>query len=91
MDNFDYNNDFGFSAIDMPEDKLIEESVSEIERLTKDNKSLARRLSGMRKEIDKLITNLEKNPEKEYIKWPNRDSAIARFREKLDEIEKGPY
>jgi hypothetical protein len=39
--------------------------------------------------IEKLLTNLSKNPQQELIKWPNRIERIAEFREKLERIRRG--
>lgn len=67
--------DFGFTAI----------SEDEIEMDQHQDK--------LREAIDKLYTsvlpllaNLEKNPEKDYIYWPNRTSKIAEFRDKITSI-----
>ena len=35
-----------------------------------------------------LLNNLAKNPEKDYIYWPNRLDKIEQFRDKLDEVYK---
>jgi hypothetical protein len=43
----------------------------------------------MYKAIDKLLTNLSKNPDQELIKWPNRLERITEFRLKLERIRKG--
>ena len=33
-----------------------------------------------------LLNNLAKNPEKEYIYWPNRIDKIEAFRDKLRQV-----
>ena len=33
-----------------------------------------------------LLNNLAKNPEKEYIYWPNRIDKLEAFRDKLREV-----
>jgi hypothetical protein len=30
-----------------------------------------------------LLNNLQKNPEKEYILWPDRHNKVEQFRDKL--------
>ena len=36
-----------------------------------------------------LLSNLMKNPEKEYILWPNRDKKIKQFKAKIKNIYEG--
>jgi len=36
-----------------------------------------------------LLNNLEKNPDQEMIKWPNRDKKIKEFKLKLKNIIEG--
>ena len=36
-----------------------------------------------------LLNNLQKNPEKEYIYWPNRLDKVEEFRDKLTEVYNG--
>lgn len=39
--------------------------------------------------IDVLLNNLEQNPDKVMIKWPNRIQDVKTFRNKLNAIIKG--
>ena len=39
--------------------------------------------------IQPLLNNLQKNPEKEYIYWPNRLEKVEEFSDKLSEVYKG--
>jgi len=43
----------------------------------------------MYKSILPLLDNLEKNPEKDYIFWPDRTKKIDSFRKRLTEIYNG--
>jgi hypothetical protein len=70
---FSDEEDFGFSFSDEMEIK-------------KDNDDLALRLQSMYDVIIPLLKNLNKNPNQEYIKWPNRIEKVVAFKEKLDEI-----
>ena len=70
--------DFGFST----EEDKVEHFQSEVE----DYKS---RLSKLHKAIMPLLNNLEKNPEQEVIKWPNRDKKIKEFKLKIKNIMEG--
>lgn len=36
--------------------------------------------------FEKLLSNLEKNPDKDYIKWPNRADHIAQIRDNIANI-----
>jgi predicted enzyme involved in methoxymalonyl-ACP biosynthesis len=85
IDNFD--DDFGFSTIDTEElvsynQPLLDSTLAEVE-------DLKSRLTKMHSAINKLLTNLSKNPEQELIKWPNRLQKINEFKLKLDRIRKG--
>ncbi len=44
------------------------------------------RIERMYKLIRPLLDNLMKNPEKDYIKWPNRDQIIKKMIEELEGI-----
>jgi len=87
-DNIDtFDNDFGFSTVDTVE--LLSYNQPEIDSLKLENEDLNRRLDKMQVAINKLLTNLSKNPEQELIKWPNRSQKITEFKQKLDRVRKG--
>jgi hypothetical protein len=69
--------DFGFTFAD-------EASISETHVLS--NQELTDKLQSMYDAIIPLLKNLSKNPDQEYIKWPNRASKIVEFKQKLDDI-----
>jgi len=48
------------------------------------------RLDNLYNAIQPLLTNLKKNPEKEYILWPNRLDKIEEFESYIQNIYKGP-
>ena len=85
IENFD--DDFGFSTVDTVE--IQSYNQSEIDSLTSEIEDLNLRLDKMQVAINKLLTNLSKNPEQELIKWPNRLEKINEFKQKLDRIRKG--
>lgn len=85
IDNFE--DDFGFSTVDTVE--IQGYNQPEIDSLKFENEDLNRRLDKMQVAINKLLTNLSKNPEQELIKWPNRLEKINEFKQKLDRIRKG--
>lgn len=47
------------------------------------------RMERMYKAVLPLLNNLEKNPDQEMIKWPNRDKKIKEFKLKLKNILEG--
>ena len=80
-ESFDF--DFGFTAMDADELDVVQEkvkdvSVAESSALTQKDK--CDKLYNM---IMPLLSNLQKNPEKEYIWWPNRLDKVEEFRDKL--------
>lgn len=81
--------DFGFTAVD--EDEL--QSVQQTVAMANDAEQLALntqdRLDKLYNTIMPLLNNLKKNPEKEYILWPNRVIKIEQFEAKLFDIYSG--
>lgn len=67
--------DFGFSVVD--------ESELEVSKQASDTSA---KLQKMYKMVLPLLNNLAKNPEKDYIHWPNRIKKIEEFKKKLQEI-----
>ena len=78
--------DFGFTAVD--EDEL--ESVQQTQASAENVKARASKLEGkvdkLYNAITPLLANLKKNPEKEYIYWPNRTIKIEQFENIITKI-----
>jgi len=72
------NNDFGFSFHDKTD--LKPEPVQDA------NDVIRVRLKEILAYIQPLFDNLKKNPEKDYIYWPNRVAKIEEFERKLKEF-----
>lgn len=70
---FSEEDDFGFIFSDQTEAK-------------KETEDVATRLQMMYDAIIPLLKNLNKNPDQEYIKWPNRIEKVQQFKQKLDQI-----
>ena len=70
--------DFGFTLVD--EDEL---EVAQKLETTKD------KLDKLYNAIGPLLNNLKANPEKEYIKWPNRVEKVEAFEDHIQKIYKG--
>ena len=81
--------DFGFTAVD--EDEL--QAVQQTAALASDAEQLAtttqERLDKLYNAIIPLLNNLKKNPEKDYILWPNRLEKVEEFETHLQEIYRG--
>lgn len=81
--------DFGFTAVDEEElhsveisKKIAQESAATAEQLTE-------RLDRLYNAITPLLNNLKKNPEKEYILWPNRLQKVEEFEDFIQKIYSG--
>ena len=75
--------DFGFTAVDESELKAVQEAARQ-------NESIATTVTVTQEKLDKLynaivplLNNLKKNPEKEYILWPNRIEKVEQFETRL--------
>lgn len=78
--------DFGFTAV--TEDEL--EKVQEIARTAEQSQAVAgsvqQKVDDLYNAIIPLLTNLKKNPEKDYIHWPDRLSKVEAFEDHLQSI-----
>jgi hypothetical protein len=77
--------DFGFTAVD--ESEL--EAAQQLETIASTVDETQDRLDNLYNAIQPLLTNLKKNPEKEYILWPNRLDKIEEFETYIQNIYKG--
>jgi len=75
----DLSNDFGFTAA--TEEELAEPLVSDARAATVEE--LKAKLLEVEKLVMPLLVNLMKNPEKEYLKWPNRTAQVEKHIEKI--------
>lgn len=76
--------DFGFTAVH--EDEL--ESVQAAANSSALAETTQSKLNKMYKAILPLLENLKKNPEKDYIFWPNRMDKIQKFEKMIEQIYK---
>ena len=74
--------DFGFTAV--TEDEL--EVVTTEREAVSDTQD---RLDKLFNAVTPLLNNLKKNPEKDYILWPNRLAKVEQFEDHLQKIYKG--
>ena len=80
--------DFGFTAVD--EDEL--QAVQKTQALANDAEQMATatqdKIDRLYNAITPLLNNLKKNPEKDYILWPNRLEKVEQFESMLQGIYK---
>ena len=71
--------DFGFTAVD-------EEELESYQKVSSDASTAQDKLDQLYNAITPLLNNLKKNPEKDYILWPNRLKKVEEFEEHLTKI-----
>ena len=69
--------DFGFTAVN--EDELSSVTVDDLQT----------RLDNLYKAMIPLLNNLKKNPDKDYILWPDRLKKVEEFESHLRKIYEG--
>jgi|TARA_B110000914_G_scaffold93650_1_gene82336 hypothetical protein len=77
--------DFGFTLVD--EEEL--DVAKEVAASTASASNAQDRLDKLFNAITPLLNNLKANPEKEYIKWPNRVDKVEAFEGQILKIYKG--
>ena len=78
--------DFGFTAVDESELKAVQEATRQAESVQSSATVTQDKLDRLYNAIVPLLNNLKKNPEKEYILWPNRIDKVEQFEEHLLKI-----
>lgn len=76
--------DFGFTTLSEDELEISKDTDAKIH-------DLESRLDQLYNSIIPLINNLQKNPEKDYIFWPNRQDKITEYKDKIFNIWKGKH
>jgi len=80
--------DFGFTAVDENELEAVQSVKTEASTASANVQELEDKLNRLYNSILPLLTNLKKNPEKEYILWPNRVEKIEQFEDLISGIIK---
>lgn len=80
--------DFGFTAVDETELEAVQKATAEVSQVATTATTTQDKLDKLYNAVIPLLTNLKKNPEKEYILWPDRLSKVEAFEDKLTEIYK---
>ena len=78
--------DFGFTAVDEDELTAVQDAQKAVGDTAVEAKTTQDKLDKLYNAITPLLDNLKKNPEKEYILWPNRLKKVEAFESKLQEI-----
>jgi Mg2+ and Co2+ transporter CorA len=78
--------DFGFSIVDEGELDVLKEAQDTITTVSAEAATLEDRLNKLYNMMMPLLNNLAKNPDKNYIFWPNRLAKIEQFRDQLDKV-----
>lgn len=80
--------DFGFTAVDEEELEVVQSVSAQAEATLGDLEKMQQKLNTLRNAMEPLLKNLEANPEKAYIHWPDRPAKVKAFRAHLDKIMK---
>ena len=85
--NIDF--DFGFTAVDENELETVQQLSQQTQQNSQNVQQLETKINKLYNAIQPLLTNLKKNPEKEYIYWPKRTAKIDQFEDTLRKIIEG--
>ena len=80
--------DFGFTAVDEEELEAVQKINKKDEASKTEASSAQTKLDKLYNAITTLLNNLKKNPEKEYILWPNRLEKVEQFEDHIQKIYK---
>lgn len=78
----EYTFDFGFTAVSEKE----METTQQLETTTATLVSSQDKIDRLYNAIVPLLNNLKANPEKEYIRWPNRLAKVEEFEDHIQSI-----
>jgi len=78
--------DFGFTAVDEQELEAVQKASATATETAQTAEQLQEKLDRLYNAITPLLNNLKKNPEKEYILWPNRLAKVEEFETHLQNI-----
>jgi len=81
--------DFGFTAVDETELEAVQQASTQLQQTSSDVEQLQAKIDSLYNSIVPLLTNQKKNPEKEYILWPNRLAKVEEFETHLQKIYMG--
>ena len=85
----DVDFDFGFTAVNAEELEVVQSTKEAVVMASKETLTIQGKCDTLYKMIQPLLNNLQKNPEKEYIYWPNRLEKVEEFSDKINEVYRG--
>ncbi len=80
--------DFGFTAVDEHELDAVKQAKDTAEKMAVGVDATQDKIDKLYNAIVPLLNNLKKNPEKDYILWPNRLEKVEQFEDHLQRIYK---
>jgi ABC-type nitrate/sulfonate/bicarbonate transport system substrate-binding protein len=80
--------DFGFTVVDETELQSYQQAEAKVEETEAVAEATQKKIDNLYNAVQPLLNNLKKNPEKEYILWPNRLEKVEEFEKFLYEIYK---
>jgi hypothetical protein len=85
ISDFNWDFDFGFTTVDETEMEVAQKAQQASETV----EQVTARLNKLHGSILPLLNNLKQNPDKEYIRWPNRVSKVEEFEAYIAKIVHG--
>jgi len=80
--------DFGFTAVDEHDLDAVKQAKDTAEKMAVGVDATQDKIDKLYNAIVPLLNNLKKNPEKDYILWPNRLQKVEQFEDHLQRIYK---
>ena len=80
--------DFGFTAVDENELEAVQKTQAKAAEVETTVVATQEKIDKLYNAIVPLLNNLKKNPEKEYILWPDRLTKVEAFEDYLQKIYK---
>jgi hypothetical protein len=85
--SIDINNfDFGFTAVDEDELEAVQQLTATAATQEATASDYETKMNNLYNAILPLLSNLKKNPEKDYIHWPNRTDKVEAFEDMIAKI-----
>ena len=78
--------DFGFTAVSEDELEAVQKAQSDLTDLNHTAEDAQGKLDKLYNQFKPLLNNLQMNPEKDYIYWPNRSGKLEEFSDLIDRI-----
>jgi hypothetical protein len=78
--------DFGFTAVTEDELEVVQQAAAQVQNSSASASEYQERLQNLYNAVIPLLQNLKKNPDKNYIYWPNRTAKIEEFETHIQKI-----